>query len=329
MDQPSADAVRVPHESLRAFVFEVACKAGIPEDQAAQLAQFLIASDLRGVLSHGSRQIVRYVREIQSGGLNPRPTLMLVKETPASLLMDGDFGLGYFPLYEAMNRAIEKANQHGMAAVVTRNHGHIGAAGIYTRITLAHDLLTFVTSGVQLDLRAGDLVTKAAGGSPMSFSAPTLHEPPVVLDCGVTHDIQGNPPHRDEVAMLAPDLVLRALGFGAICQAWGGLLTGMSLDAREVSPKFPAANQGAMLFTFKISLFADVEHFKREMDEYVRRVRQLEPLKGTNAAHLPGGIEAEYENAYRRDGVPLSQSHQLALETLADELGISVPWRTR
>ena len=69
------------------------------------------------------------------GGLNPRPNVRLVQETPTSLVMDGDSGLGYFPAYQGTLRAIEKAKQQGMAAMVTRNHGHIGAAGIYP----AHD----------------------------------------------------------------------------------------------------------------------------------------------------------------------------------------------
>jgi LDH2 family malate/lactate/ureidoglycolate dehydrogenase len=149
----------------------------------------------------------------------------------------------------------------------------------------------------------------------------------VVLDCGVTHDIQGNPPHRDEITLLAPGMILRALGFGAICQAWGGLLTGLSLDANRPQSEYADANQGAFLFTYKISLFSDVDRFKREMDDYVQQVRQLKPLKGTQAAYLPGGIEAEQEQAYHRDGIPLSEPHQRDLEKLADELKLRAPWQ--
>ena len=82
-----------------------------------------------------------------------------------------------------------------------------------------------------------------------------------------------------------------------------------------------------MLFTLKISLFADVDQFKREMDEYVRQSRQLKPLEGTRGPYLPGGIEAEQEQAYRREGIPLSEPHRRDLEQLADDLGIAVRWR--
>jgi LDH2 family malate/lactate/ureidoglycolate dehydrogenase len=326
MNQPPSDAVRVPAERLQRFVQDAATKAGIPAGQAATLAELLIASDLRGVRSHGSRQIVRYVREIRSGGLNPTPTISIARETSNSVIVDGDFGLGYFPALEATRRAVEKANAHGMAVMVTRHHGHIGAAGIYARMTLEHDLLTFVTSGVQLDLKPGSSIVHAAGGSPMSFSAPTLNEPPMVLDCGVTHDVQGNAPHRDEIFQLAPGMIHRALGLGNVCQVWGGLLTGLPIDRARGSQKFLAANQGAMAFMFKISLFTDVDAFKREMDEYVQRVRTLRAMDGHGKSYLPGGIEAEHEADYRRQGIPLGREHRQHLESLAAELGLPVPW---
>jgi L-2-hydroxycarboxylate dehydrogenase (NAD+) len=327
MEQPTPDAQRVPPDQLHAFVHDAARKAGMPEDHAALLARLLIENDLRGVLSHGSHQIVRYVREIRSGGINPRPRVQPANETPTSLIMDGDGGLGYFPAHDGTLRIIEKARQHGMAAMVTRNHGHIGAAGIYARMTLEHDLLTFITSGVQLRLNPGDSVINAAGASPMCFSAPALHEPPLVLDCGVTHGIQGRPPRRGELIHLAPGVVLRALGFGTICQAWGGLLAGIPIDPARAQRQYHNANQGAMIFTFQIALFADPESFKQEMDEYAKQTRQLTPLEGTSGAYLPGGIEADHEQQYRNEGIPLSDRHQQDLQSLAEELGLTPPWR--
>jgi LDH2 family malate/lactate/ureidoglycolate dehydrogenase len=328
MNQPPPDAIRVPHEQLQAFVSAAARAADVPEDQATLLSGLLIASDLRGVLSHGSRQIVRYVRELRSGRLNPRPRVSVVRETPTSVLMDGDWGLGYFPAREGTLRTIEKAERQGMAAMVTRHHGHIGAAGIYTRMTIEHDMLAFATSGVQIGLRPGETVLRTAGGSPMSFTAPAMHEPPLVLDCGVSHDLHGpGGGIREDLARLAPGLVLRAIGFGTVCQAWGGLLAGLPIDSARAKRPYAAANQGAMLFAFKISLFADVEQFKREVDEYAQRARRLTPVDGTSGAYLPGGLEADHEHRYRREGIPLGESHRQDLERLGDELGLRVPWR--
>lgn len=320
-------ATHIPPEKLRRFIYDAARRLDIPDAQAELLSQLLVTNDLRGLFSHGSRQMHRYAREIRSGRLNPHPNVQCVRQTPTSLTMDGDGGLGYFPAYEGTLRLIEKAEQHGMAAMVTRNHGHIGAAGIYTRLTLERDLIAFATSGVQLDLKPGAPHYKAAGGSPMSFSAPAHREPALVVDADVAHDLQGEAPHRHELARLAPRLVLRTIGYGTVCQAWGGLLAGLPVDRDCADRRYEAANQGAMLFAFKVALFADPDQFKREMDVYVQRTRQLAPIAGTEGAFLAGDVETRREAAFRESGIPLRPEHQRILEAVATDLDLSIPWR--
>lgn len=326
MNNPPETSIRVSHHDLHAFVAHAAQKSGLPADKAERLAELLTANDLRGVFSHGTQQIATYARLMKSGVLNANPEPYVVQETPASLLMDGDGGLGYFPAYGGTLKLIEKVEENNIGVLVTRNHGHFGAAGLYARLTLTHDMLAFVTSGVQLNLSPGDPLYYAAGGSPMSFSAPTLKEDPLVLDFGTMHDLYDGSPYRDDIARNAPGMVLRAIGMGAVCQAWGGLLAGVPLDEARATKTFSGANQGSMVIAFKISLFADPETFKREMDAYVRSVRALTPLPGFDEAYLPGGVEAARERLYREEGVPVGLEHREKLETLARDLGVSVPW---
>ena len=326
MNAPPETHLRVPHEKLHAFVSIAAQTVGLPEDKSELLAALLSANDLRGVFSHGTAQIATYALLMRDGILNNNPQLNVVKETGTSLLMDGDGGLGYFPSYEGTRRMVEKARDQGMAVVATRNHGHFGAAGLYARLTLDHDLITFVTSGVQLGLKPGDTLYNAAGGSPMAFSAPANEEAALVLDFGTMHDLYGGS-RRDELARLAPGLVLRSIGMGEVCQVWGGLLAGLPIDGGDPAwRQFPGANQGALVISFRIDLFHDADEFKAKMDEYVRQVRQLEPLEGFDQSFLPGGLEAFREQQFREEGVPVGREHQKRLESLAEELGIPLPW---
>lgn len=326
MNTPPTTYTRVPVQSLRALVAEIGRAAGLAEERADLLASLLVANDLRGVFSHGTLQVATYARLMRDGKLNARPDVRIVAETPVSLVVDGDGGLGYFPAYDGTLAVIEKAKAQGIAVLLTRNHGHFGAAGIYSRLTLGHDLIAFVTSGHQLSLSPGQSVFAAAGGSPMSFSAPAGDEDPIVLDFGAMHDLYADSPHRDEMARLVPGLVLRSIGLGAICQTWGGLLAGVPLDADRASRAWPGANQGSLVVTFRISLFMPPEQLKREVDEYVRAVRKLEPLEGLGEAYLPGGIEAAREREYRSEGIPVGPEHARALEKVAAELGVAVPW---
>jgi L-2-hydroxycarboxylate dehydrogenase (NAD+) len=326
MNLPPKEYVTIPHQDLHDFVTAAAQHVGLPAEKADLLATLLVANDLRGVFSHGTTQIATYARLMRDGILNNDPQVHVAKETPVSLLVDGDGGLGYFPAYEGTLRLIDKVKSQGIAVLLTRNHGHFGAAGIYSRLTLAHDLLTFVTSGHQLDLKAGQPIFNAAGGSPMSFSAPAGEENDLVLDFGAMHDLYASSPHRDEIARLAPGSVFRAIGMGAICQSWGGFLAGVPLDTERAQRAFSGANQGSLVMAFRIDLFLPPEQFKQEMDEYVRRVAQLQPLVGFDESHLPGGIEAAREKEFRSTGVPVGPEHKQRLTTLAEELGIGGPF---
>ena len=60
----------------------------------------------------------------------------VIKETPVSALVDGDGGLGHLParfaMQVAIEVAIEKAKQSGMAVAAVRRSAHFGATGYYT-----------------------------------------------------------------------------------------------------------------------------------------------------------------------------------------------------
>lgn len=326
MNLPPSEYTLVPYTQLQDFVERAGRTVGMPDDQAGLLAELLTANDLRGVFSHGTTQIATYARLMRDGILNNRPQLRVVQETPASIVVDGDGGLGYFPAYQATLAVIEKAKAQGIAIGQSRNHGHFGAAGIYTRLTLGHDLLAYVTSGHQLHLKPGDTIFHAAGGSPMSFSAQTGREEALILDFGAIHDMYPSSPHRETLARLAPGTAFRSIGLGEICQAWGGFLAGVPLDPARAQRTWQGANQGSLVIAFRIDLFISPAQFKAEMDEYARAVRQLTPLEGFDQSYFPGGIEAVRAAEYRQTGVPVGREHQKRLEELAAELGIAPPW---
>ena len=321
MNQPPEEYVRVSYPRLRDFVAAAARAVGMPDEQADQLGRMLADNDRRGVFSHGSRQIAAYIRLIQDDDINPEPDIDIVRQTPVSALFDGDGGLGYFPAVQGTEWAIEQATEHGIAAMATRNHGHFGAAGLYTRRAVEHDLLAFVTSGHQLSLSPGHSIYSAAGGSPMSFCAPTAEEDPIVLDFGATTGLE----YRDALAQLAPGLLLRSIGLGAICQSWGGVLAGLSIDEPRDYQAYNGANQGSLGIFFRIDLFSEPERFKQEMDTYVRHTKKLDPIEGFQA-HLPGGPEAERHRQYDERGIPIARDTQERLEQLATELGLDAPW---
>jgi L-2-hydroxycarboxylate dehydrogenase (NAD+) len=326
MNVPPKDAIRVAPAALKSLVASLLERVGVSEEDRNLLAELLVRNDLRGVFSHGSRQVATYARDIRDGKLNPRPAPSVVSESPALLHLDGDGGLGYFASYRLARSLVEKAKAIGVAVGVTRNHGHFGAAGIYSRLAVASNLFGYVTSGHQLLLEPGESILTAAGGSPHSFGVPAGTAAPLVLDFGAIHDVGPGDPHRDEIYALAPALVFRHLGLGAVCQSIGGFLGGVPARPERANRRWSGANQGSFMVFVDISRFLPIEDFEREMDDYVAQIAALQPLPGYDQALLPGAIEAQREQLYAIEGVPVGTRHREALASVARELGVSVPW---
>jgi LDH2 family malate/lactate/ureidoglycolate dehydrogenase len=326
MNVPPKEFVRVAHTDLYDFVERACLAVEMPPEDAALLAKLLTENDLRGVHSHGTTQIATYARLMREGILNPKPDVHIAKETDVSTIYDGDGGLGYFPAYKQTLATIEKAKERGIAIGQSRNHGHFGAAGIYTRLMLGHDLLGYVTSGHQLLLEEGAPYVTAAGGSPHSFVSPANEEQSMILDYGAIHDLYAGSPHRAEISRLAPSLVFRGVGMGAICQSWGGFLAGVPFDTKRSGRTWEGANQGSLTICFRIDLFISPETFKREMDEYIRGIAKLEPIEGYKESLLPGAIEVKRDREYRENGIPVGELHRNRLEEIASYLGIDAPW---
>lgn len=323
---PPKEAIRVQPAALRTLVAALLERVGVGEADRELLARLLVQNDLRGVFSHGSRQVAAYARDIRDGKLNPRPEVKALNDTPATLLLDGDGGLGYFASYRAARALVSKTREIGVAVAVTRNHGHFGAAGIYSRIAVAENFFGYVTSGHQLKLQPDQPVLRAAGGSPHSFGVPAGEMSPLILDFGAIHDVGDGSPHGQEIFEMAPALVFRHLGLGAVCQSIGGFLGGVPSDEKRATRRFSGANQGSFMVFVDIARFMPLSDFQREMDDYIRQIAAMRPLPGYDQALLPGAIEHQREQAWETEGVPVGKNHQQALSAVAAELGVATPW---
>ena len=326
MNTPPETFDRVQSPVLETFIKDCFQAVGMSDAHAGQMAGWLTANDLRGVFSHGTRHTVAYVRHFRKKELNVTPDVRVVNESAVTATVDGDGGLGYFPSFAAANLAVEKAKEHGVANVTTRNHGHFGAAGLWSRIIVGADLVAYVTSGAQLQMKPGAPHRHAAGGSPMSFAAPAGEEPPIIADFGAVHDLYDGEPHVKAIEMLAPSATYRSIGLGSFCQILGGFLCGVPSAPERADREWPGANQGSFMTAHDVSHYMPLEDFKREVDDYIRQVRQLEPITNQSDTEVAGGMEAKRERLWREEGVPVGPEHAKALQGLGRELGVEAPF---
>ena len=179
--------MRLPAPKIRAQLASVFRAWGMSDAHADTTAEMMVETDLRGVDSHGISMLPTYDREFRAGRLNMRPSFKTVREGPATALIDADASLGHPVSVHAMNRAVDKCRDMGVAMVAVVNSHHFGAAGCYARIAAERGVIGMVTSstrGVTMVPTFG--AEPVLGTNPLAFAAPARRNQPFQLDMATT-----------------------------------------------------------------------------------------------------------------------------------------------
>jgi LDH2 family malate/lactate/ureidoglycolate dehydrogenase len=125
------DGLAVPAGLLRAWTAGLVERLGTPSDIAADVATVLVASDRRGIASHGTARLPNYVALIEAGVMDPAGRPVVDGGRPALTRFDARNGWGHHAGRVAVDAAIGAARELGLAASTVRNSNHYGIAGWY------------------------------------------------------------------------------------------------------------------------------------------------------------------------------------------------------
>ncbi len=179
--------MRVHAKQIREQLVSVLRAWGMPDAHAETTAEMMLETDLRGVDSHGISMLPTYDREFRAGRLNMRPVFRTVREGPAMALIDADRSLGHPVSVHAMNLAVDKCRQSGVAVVSVFNSHHFGAAGCYSRIAADRGVIGMVTASTRgVSMVPTFAAEPVMGTNPLAFAAPARRNPPFQLDMATT-----------------------------------------------------------------------------------------------------------------------------------------------
>lgn len=133
--------VLISAEALAHLGQELFLKLGLSEFDAKYSADVLLQADLRGIPSHGFGRLRRYVAGIQTGQMRIDASARVLRETPMSLVLDADGGMGAPISVDTMQKIIGKAAQTGAAFGCISNSNHFGIAGYYAMMALEHNMI--------------------------------------------------------------------------------------------------------------------------------------------------------------------------------------------
>jgi len=338
-----------PYERHRAQLKAILLAWGMPEENAETTADILGWADLHGVDSHGISMLPGYDRLRRAGRANMNARPRIIKETPVSALVDGDGGLGHVPARFAMQVAIDKAKQSGMAIAAVRNSAHFGATGYYTLMAAKEGLIGMActgASGVQVAPTFGK--EAKLGTDPWSFAAPTADGPPFLLDMATTTVAAGRirnkaneglpcPPgwvlNKDGLPSTDPlearekggfltslggspeNSSYKGYGLAVMVNILGSCLSGASLITDPKKP--PGGDVGHCFIAIDPGLFRDHGEFTADVSRFCNDLRATKPVDPRQSVMVAG--DPQWNNAKQRlqEGIPvgpglLNQVRQIA-----------------
>jgi LDH2 family malate/lactate/ureidoglycolate dehydrogenase len=193
-----ARAVILTPAALEEYARAIFVGAGAPDAVALRVAGSLVLANRSGHDSHGAIRIPQYIRDIQTGQLDPRAEPAIAREGPAWVLVDGRWTFGHETARFAMAEATRRARETGVALVSTIRTNHIGRLGEWAEQAAAARVIGMV--GVAFSHAAALLVAphqgagRALSTNPLAIGLPREDEPPLVLDFATSIVPEGKVP---------------------------------------------------------------------------------------------------------------------------------------
>jgi ureidoglycolate dehydrogenase (NAD+) len=322
----------------------------VPVEDAEIEAELLVWANLRGVDSHGVLRIPWYLELIDKGEMNTRPHLQILKETPATFVMDADHGLGPVVTTWAMRRVMTKARDVGLGWGFIKNTTHQGAMGYYPLMAAQAGMagLAFVCSPPNM----APYGAKAAGvhNSPIAICVPGKNRRPLLLDMatsvaaggklrlakdrgtplpvGWALDANGQPatdPHA--ATILLPFGGPKGSGLALMFECLSSLMVGDPLlePALEKRPGAHKHRQHSVVAAINIGMFTDVEAYRKHVDGVVAGIKNLPRAEGCPEVLVPGELEDRLHDERVEKGIPLPVGTIRNLQKAAERFGIPMP----
>jgi len=172
----------IPVNVVESFMMDVFQGLGVPQEDAMICADVLIASDLRGIESHGVSRLKYYYDRIRRGQHRVKTEMEIVKETETTALVDGHHGMGHVIAYRSMQMAMDKARRYGLGAVAVRNGTHFGIAGYYPLMAAREGQIGLVVTNARPSIAPTLGTEPMLGTNPIAFAAPSDMDYPFCFD---------------------------------------------------------------------------------------------------------------------------------------------------
>lgn len=342
----------IDSERLSRICHDILIKFNASEEEASTVAKHLIGANLVGHDSHGIIQLASYVDRIKKGHIVPGAKFEIVKETPTTAKINGNWGFGQVVQTRTAKLVIEKAKKNMIAAATVACQSHVGMLNTYTRMAASEGLI----GQMNCDSGRGPKQVVPFGGrdarlgtNPICIALPSNLEGPIFIDMATSQVAAGkvvlcrnrhkpvplgwlvdkdgnsttNPNDFFAGGALMPmggtDGGHKGYGLGTMIEVFSGILTGLGWGEDPQARH----NDGSLFIAINPAAFRPIEEFKAEVTNFARHLKSSRPAQGFKEVMYPGEIEWLTMRDRLKTGVPIEDDTWGAVSKLAASVGVS------
>lgn len=163
--------------------------ASLPQARATALA--LVMAQASGVPSHGLSRVAMYVAHLRAGRVLGKATPRVSNERQAALLIDADNGFAFPACYMAIELAIDRARQNGIAMAAVTNSHHFGMAAYHLDPVAEAGMVGIACGNSPAAMPAAGGKKAIFGTNPIAAVFPRKNHPPLSVDLSLSEVARG------------------------------------------------------------------------------------------------------------------------------------------
>ncbi len=348
--------VYIPWDFMEAFIKDAFKAYGVPDQDAAVCADVILESDRRGIQSHGCNRLKPiYLDRFENGTLLPVTKIDILKETPTTVVLDANDGMGMVASKRAMEIAIDKALKMGMGGAAVKNSTHFGIAGYWASMATKNGLVAICGTNARPAVAPTFGVEPMLGTNALTFAIPTDEPFPFIMDCATSTIQRGNievwareGKDTPEGAVIGQDgryltdskQILKDLlngtaalttfagykgyGYSTVVEILSAAFTGgpfmKALSGIDENGGSKPYHLGHFFFLVNPEAFMGLDLFKKTAGDICRALRASKVAPGKDRIYTSGELEYLRYQKVKDLGVPIDASVQKELLEVRDKL---------
>jgi len=340
----------VDTQKYKEFCRQALIRCGVKEEAAEAVADCCVMTDMMGISTHGTVNLPKYLNKMRAGGLDGNATPTVITEGPTWARLEGNGGFGMYNGRHAMDLAMKKASQMGMAIVTVNDSGHCGACSCYSVYAAEKGYLAIAMSNTVKLMCVPGGKGSIIGNAPISYALPRQGQHPIFMDIALSqvaklkvvqyqkegkkvpdgwvvdeNGLPTNDPQGNNFSM-SPMSAHKGYCLAFLVETLTTVLSGGSFDIRSwlFAPPESRSNLGHTMLVIDVSKMMDPMEFASRLEEYTEEITGAPKALGSDKIFYPGEPNwLSYDKAVK-EGLQLPEATEAAARELAQLAGLDL-----